>query len=312
MISCFVTPLSSLHMANFDSYFQVDSWDGTVSVALFISSYDILGKIERLKRKFSTMPSNILEKLSVHVVFYSNETCRLQSVAYLNDTTDRLYPANVVRNIARMYVHSKYILPTDYEFVFSKDFEGKMRALADRELTRNPKMVLVSRTFEVSDTVKRLPRVKDPLYSLYRAGQAVEFHARYYPGAHKISGIDGWFAHKESEKASINSVLKLQKASWEPQFVSFSTIPLHDENFPYSIRDNSVLRWEMCRQNYTFAIVNDVFMVHRGIKLPRDIANTSAAQKKLKPQFKQALKLFTQRMKETYPETAASCPKFTA
>jgi hypothetical protein len=62
-------------------------------------------------------------------------------------------------------------------------------------------------------------------------------------------------------------LLNYTNAEYEPQFVSDrKLIPLHDENFPFRHRSNTHLAAELCRAGFQFAILNDVFSVHEGIK----------------------------------------------
>ncbi|VDN01796.1 unnamed protein product [Thelazia callipaeda] len=188
-----------------------------------------------------------------------------------------------------------------------------MSALARDQLARNPKMALVVRIFEINETIKKMPRNKSDLRKLFSKGMAVEFHARYNGNAHAIPHLNQWLNKQESKhQLAIDSFLKFSKRSWEPQFVSLNSIPFHDENFPFSLRDNTVLRWEMCRQNYTFALVNDLFMAHRKIKTALDIPRAKKQQRRSLEQFNFAMKLFQHRMDQFYPETKKICPKFGA
>lgn len=49
---------------------------------------------------------------------------------------------------------TKYILFSNYEFIFSKNFEQQMIAVAEVEMKKHPKTVLVHRIFEVDESVK--------------------------------------------------------------------------------------------------------------------------------------------------------------
>lgn len=68
----------------------------------------------------------------------------------------------------------------------------------------------------------------------------------------------------------------------------------------------------MCRQNYTFMLLNNVFMMHKGIKTVDDIPKVKEMQSKVKSQFITALALFNKRMDDEYPETKRNCPTFRA
>ncbi|VDK37330.1 unnamed protein product [Gongylonema pulchrum] len=68
----------------------------------------------------------------------------------------------------------------------------------------------------------------------------------------------------------------------------------------------------MCRQNYTFALVNDLFMAHPGIKTVYDKSRLEQLQEHSASQYFSAKKQFQQRMDEQYPETKEFCPDFNA
>uniref|UniRef100_A0A0M3HYE3 Beta-1,4-glucuronyltransferase 1 n=1 Tax=Ascaris lumbricoides TaxID=6252 RepID=A0A0M3HYE3_ASCLU len=293
---------------------QVDAWEGPVTLSVVIPSVGVLSNIHKIQHKLSQLPKSVLQKLSAHLLFRSKNGCTTDAVTSLNEEdTIGKYPVNVARNVARMLVRSKYILLGDYEFIFSKGFESRMRKLANDELTKNPKTALVFRIFEVNDTIQRLPRDKATLRKLFFDGMVVEFHAKFTHNAHKIPRLIDWFNHPvDNSKASLNTILPFSRRDWEPQFVSLNTIPFHDENFPFSLRDNTVLRWEMCRQNYTFVLVNDMFMVHRGIKTVKDAPETKKLQKRSRSQFTNAIELFRKRMDKFFPETKQKCPEFGA
>ncbi|KAK6060536.1 hypothetical protein COOONC_01805 [Cooperia oncophora] len=126
-------------------------------------------------------------------------------------------------------------------------------------------------------------------------------------GAHDIGGLDEWFSKNNTTDGLFAKDQKYDRSNWEPQFVSHSQIPFHDERFPFQLRDNTVLRWELCRANYTIDVLDDVFMFHRGIKLPNN-GKSFKVQKRNSARFDEALKTFKQRMDKEYPETKQRCP----
>ncbi|KAK5972136.1 N-acetyllactosaminide beta-1 3-N-acetylglucosaminyltransferase, partial [Trichostrongylus colubriformis] len=176
------------------------------------------------------------------------------------------YPANLARNVARIFSSSKYIIITDYEHLFSEGFEAKVRSIASRRLVEQPRTMLAYRIFEIDNKVEKLPRNKHDLLRLFKSNNAVVFHSMYYPGAHDIDGLDEWFAKNGTTDGLFAKNQIYNRSNWEPQFVSLSRIPFHDELFPFQLRDNTVLRWELCRANYKIDVLDDVFMFHRGIK----------------------------------------------
>ncbi|KHN74334.1 N-acetyllactosaminide beta-1,3-N-acetylglucosaminyltransferase [Toxocara canis] len=186
---------------------------------------------------------------------------------------------------------TKYILIADYEYIFSEDFEARMLRIARNLLEERPKTALVFRIFEAKGTIDEMPRSKDDLYAAYRRGDAVEFHSKYAKGAHSIPGLKEWFERNCShEQSAPDTVLPYKRYDWEPQFVALNTIPFHDENFPYPMRDNTELRWEMCRLSYKFVLVDDLFIVHPGIKT--NPGKTQALRKIAWRRFHYALRQF--------------------
>uniref|UniRef100_A0A7E4VVW8 Glycosyltransferase family 49 protein n=1 Tax=Panagrellus redivivus TaxID=6233 RepID=A0A7E4VVW8_PANRE len=211
-----------------------------------------------------------------------------------------------------------FILIADMDHYFSAQFLPIMTQIAKNQLTtstffRKPtKTVLVYRIFEVTGIWNRsLPMTKMDLSTLFYTGKADEFHAGIHNG-HKIPKLDEWLKHNGStSNDSIQFVNEYKKQQWEPQFVSTSDIPMHDESFAYPRKDNTVLRWEMCRAGYTFAIVQDVFMYHIGFTSSNSRKKLQKAWTKLGQQTRKAETVFQNRMDETYPNTRNRCPLIT-
>ncbi|CEF70474.1 N-acetyllactosaminide beta-1,3-N-acetylglucosaminyltransferase [Strongyloides ratti] len=218
-----------------------------------------------------------------------------------------LYPINILRNVARKYSKGKYIVIADIDHMFSKDFHKKMLSTAKRELKDNITAVLVYRIFEIDyEDLKYGPKNKNDLKQMIDNKKAFIFH-HSYNGAHDISKLDEWFSIPDSLSPSIQHEEPYNRYNWEPQFVSLSTIPFHDERFPYPQRDNTNLRWALCMEGYKFLIVNDVFMYHLGLKNKNESKNVDKARKYSREKYEKALVEFKKDMKRKYLKDTKKC-----
>uniref|UniRef100_A0A0N4Z5L4 N-acetyllactosaminide beta-1,3-N-acetylglucosaminyltransferase n=1 Tax=Parastrongyloides trichosuri TaxID=131310 RepID=A0A0N4Z5L4_PARTI len=321
--------------SNFSKH--LNNWDGPISLGIFIHS-DKVHSLETICTYCSLKNiSNIGEKSQVHFIYKStsfisgnldsniNEylsTIDCEDKKLLNDgclpknytESQKIkkminYPVNVVRNIARIMSTTKYILIADFDHMFSKDFESKMIKIANKELKKDSKNVLVYRIFEVQEDVVELPKNKTSLFTLMSQKKANIFHS-YYPLGHTIPGLYEWINTKDSDNPTIQFEAKYSRAAWEPQFVSTKDIPFHDENFLYPLRDNTNLRWTMCRKGYHFLVANDVFMYHIGIKEETAKSLTSKARKWIYKRMKTVVSEYNKRLDELYPGTKNKCPAF--
>ncbi|KAK0417894.1 hypothetical protein QR680_013265 [Steinernema hermaphroditum] len=221
------------------------------------------------------------------------------------------YPINVARNAARRMAKTRFVLIADLDHLFSAHFEKKMAPLAKRKLSENPKLALVYRIFEVERDVEKLPETKADLLGLFEDGKAAVFHRHYH--AHRIPLLEEWLQSNETTTEDVPSVQFVRPYldfAWEPQFVALKTIPEHDESFLYPVRDNTVLRWEMCRAGFEFAVVHDVFMFHLGVKTKTETEFVKAAQRRVDKRSQRALREFVKRMRRQYPASEKKCPVF--
>ncbi|KAK6014677.1 hypothetical protein OSTOST_19936, partial [Ostertagia ostertagi] len=239
---------------------QVAIWNGPVSVTIVLRSINqyrcVVEFLEKIREEYTA----VAHYLRAHIIFHESlsTNCTIPSILPMSSTESDCknrkatvnqianYPVNIARNVARMFSSSKYIVITDYEHLFSEGFEASVRSIASWRLREQPRTLLAYRIFEVDDKVKELPRNKSDLYKLFKANKAVVFHSKYYPGAHDINGLDEWFSKNETDDGLFARDQKYDRSNWEPQFVSLSQIPFHDERFPFQLRDNTVLRWELC------------------------------------------------------------------
>uniref|UniRef100_A0A0N5B577 N-acetyllactosaminide beta-1,3-N-acetylglucosaminyltransferase n=1 Tax=Strongyloides papillosus TaxID=174720 RepID=A0A0N5B577_STREA len=218
------------------------------------------------------------------------------------------YPINVVRNIARKLSRSNYILIADFDHMFSENFEKKVLPMAEKYLGANSKNALVYRIFEINENATREPRNKEILEKMMNDSEAFIFH-HYYPRGHNIPRLKQWFQVPDSETPKVQIEVLYMERAWEPQFISNRDIPFHDESFPYPVRDNTNLRWAMCRMDYHYLIMNDVFMYHRGLKAETENAIVKRARAKAWKHYINALMQFNQKMDTLFTDTKQKCPK---
>uniref|UniRef100_A0A0N5A743 N-acetyllactosaminide beta-1,3-N-acetylglucosaminyltransferase n=1 Tax=Parastrongyloides trichosuri TaxID=131310 RepID=A0A0N5A743_PARTI len=218
------------------------------------------------------------------------------------------YPINVARNFGRNQSTSKYILIADMNHLFSKNFEKKMIQLGEKIFKKSKKFALTYRIFEISKDISILPDTKELLRKYILEKKAFEFH--HYMTAHKIPYLKNWLSYHQEDDHNINYqfITNLSNSQWEPQFVSLRDIPYHDESFFYPVRDNTVLRWEMCYQDYQFVIAHDVFMFHQGIKSTKENEAVQLAKKNIFPWAVEVMNNFEKRMNKTYMNKN-NCPK---
>lgn len=256
-------------------------------------------EVYKLLKKYAKKYS----KLSVHFIFKISK-----KKSYYNYLSLSEYPINVIRNLARKHSTTRYILIADIDHMFSKNFESKMLKVAKVYLKENYNNLLVYRIFEVESKNLRLgPKNKSELKKLMSNSKAFIFHP-YNKRGHYIPYLKQWFNKNDSVYPGIQFEATYNRAQWEPQFVSLRNIPFHDENFQYLLRDNMHLRWELCRANYNFLIVNDVFMYHLGRKKNNEKTLIDKIRSHLNGKNKIIMKKFEARMKKLYPKTKNKCP----
>ncbi|KAE9417065.1 hypothetical protein Angca_003153 [Angiostrongylus cantonensis] len=303
---------------------QVENWDGPVSMSVVLRSVAQYHCTARFLKKIRRLSADVERHLRAHLVFPKTLTtncsapfippslssaseCEKHQVPSVEQIA--LYPANIARNIARIFSASKYIVIADYEHFFSKGFEKTVRAVAHSRLAEKPRTMLVYRIFEVDERVKELPQIKtehNSPTSWANAFTTVPCRSFVSPFSHPVLSISAIINHPST--GLIPHLFRYTRWNWEPQFVSHWQIPLHDENFPFQLRDNTVLRWEMCRANYTIDVLDDVFVFHRGIKRMSVGGKVLAVQKRNAARFERALLAFKERMNNSYPNTAKLCP----
>uniref|UniRef100_A0A0K0FIU8 Alpha-1,3-fucosyltransferase n=1 Tax=Strongyloides venezuelensis TaxID=75913 RepID=A0A0K0FIU8_STRVS len=324
---------------------QIEIWEGPISVAMLVPTpyktecifykHKICSQYDRTKIwHFQLLEyfKNIFDttKISLHFFFFKGEFVKCPHVilkgikkpsgdlivkyAYALSIIKSLpkyfyhYPINAARNIARIGKRTRLFLSGDIENYSSLNYESKVSRLAEKVILNNNEtnLVLVHRRFEILSRVP-VPKLKSELYELYKEQKAFVFHWFFFKSGHEISGLNDWFETKEDfNNTSISFLMFKNSSQWEPQFVGDDRVPFHDERFRYRLRSNSHLSTIMCFQNFSFAIMNDVFTVHKGVKkmyTRYELSELVSAKRKLY----RLMKEFNYNITTYYPHMSENC-----
>ncbi|KAI6177814.1 Cleavage and polyadenylation specificity factor subunit 4 [Aphelenchoides bicaudatus] len=324
--------------------YKLKTWDGLISLALIIPfdekpdqkedhKFAIQHIMETLERLKAIKQMN--KRVWLQVLFYSplNECPKLEyskpitgfadDLEYadwmLNDmkrlcASQKIYPINVVRNVARLGLQTPLFVSTDIENLFSEGYAHRAQKLANQLLLKeNKNTVLVHRRFE-SDWSEPTPRLVKNLKALIERKKAFVFHQLVFPVGHAIPHLNEWLKWEDDGKRDIDIQKELTyfRHQWEPQYVSRNdkTFPLHDEGFLHRNRDNTAMGHEICRANITFSIMNGLFSVHRGVKRKELARFKKIVADFTRKELPRVVRRFRKRMDMLYDENKGKCPVF--
>ncbi|CAD5223651.1 unnamed protein product [Bursaphelenchus okinawaensis] len=310
-------------------------WDGPISVGVYVPAPDFqyeagaaqnYGFMESLAKLETFKAAKASGKVSIHLLFDEpergceyfvyNESQLTTDYEYLKHMYDHAshipnYPCQQLRNLARIAMKTRLFVASDIENIPNERYVERMLPLAQKLLIEEARpMVLVHRRFEVSEVVP-LPKTKTELKALYDQQKAVEFHKIFYAAGHSIPYLDEWFnVPEDPKKASVFKTVPYTNGQWEPQFVADSySIPLHDETFPYPHRGHTELGYEVCRAGFEFAVVNDMFTMHKGIKTKASKGETQGVEE-ARNNYNTVVYNYKKRIDYTYWQTRGKCGTF--
>ncbi|KAK0411636.1 hypothetical protein QR680_005762 [Steinernema hermaphroditum] len=273
---------------------QIDTWKAPISLAVFARDSKEVLKCLRFFGH-SKYPNQLLKVSIFHSKFAQPNS---------------LYPINAARNIARQEVETDLFLSGDIENILCCDYNRRIRRLANALLVEARKRtVLVHRRFEQRANLT-FPSSKAELVEGFRSGDIVEFHKYFYPIGHSIPGLEAWMDRAEEAEVTVSEEVPYTNSEWEPQFVGARDVPFHDERFPFRMRSNTHLASTLCRQGYTFTVVNDLFSIHEGIKTKESDVEGAAKRKSNRNGYLKFVEQFRRDLDIRYSSTKHKCPKF--
>ncbi|XP_058453587.1 beta-1,4-glucuronyltransferase 1-like isoform X1 [Malaya genurostris] len=209
---------------------------------------------------FDQLPANTIDFYSDAVqdpldCSSSTET-QLTEVEYISN---RSYPVNVGRNIARDAAQTHFVLASDIELYPNPDFvEMFLRMIVDPDYryTLGIPSVYVLPIFEVTEN-SSIPEDKIDLLRMMKHGQAVKFHEKICERCHTVPNYAEWLQVVKADQTMdiLSSTEKKDPFQlWEPIYVGTKLDPPYDERLYWEGKFDKMTQvrrsvWHRCHLN---------------------------------------------------------------
>ncbi|GFR28889.1 beta-1,4-glucuronyltransferase 1 [Trichonephila clavata] len=318
--------MRSIHQSSvLDSSDMLSSaWQGPISVAVFSLTEDVPLAVEtilHLRRCYQ----NIRYNTSFHLVYPLNGPTNnalpssypnVNSCDFLTDNLQKIslgknyalgvaYPNNLLRNVARRSALTDFVFMIDIEMVPSENLHSEFLQFSKEkklfsESNKDDKTVYVVPAFEVKED-GAIPRTKSALLQQVEAMEARPFYFELCWKCQKHTDYEAWQKEPPSKKLDVLFEV-LWRDPWEPFYIGRNNVPLYDERFrQYGFNRISC---ELHVAGYKFSVLNNAFIVHRGLKTPNSFhKDKEIDQDRNRILFRQ----FKVELKEKYPDSSRKC-----
>lgn len=269
-------------------------WKGLISVAAFSDDSNINATLDRIILLLKCNPT-ISVNTSIHLVFplksrdqkfvdiVEAKTCDFlfptqEHTSY--STAQVAYPVNLLRNVARRYSLTEFIFVIDIDLIPSFDFHSQFFKFASdnnlfHESKFNEKAVYVVPTYEMSHEMIRdeVPNDKMSLIEKVNRNEVRPFYAEVCSKCQKHTDYKSW--EKISIGKSVEIIYEVSwKDPWEPFYLSRANVPMYDERFKQYGFNRVSQVYELSIAGYKFLVLNNLFLIHRGLKEPNSFHAT--------------------------------------
>ncbi|XP_006002511.1 beta-1,4-glucuronyltransferase 1 [Latimeria chalumnae] len=308
----------------------VERWPHQISVALFATANDVQFATVLIYALSSICPQ-VREYVTFHLVCHSGVFANFSpdldhkgEFATLQDCDDAFqklvsfkvtyqnyaignnisYPNNLLRNVARSGLTTKYVLVIDVDTLPSEGLHGDFVSFISHgsSLIEDIWTVFVVPAFEIRHT-KKIPATKAELLQLYQVGEVRPFYDELCHKCHLPTNFSRWINLPAASELGVAYSVEWRDP-WEPFYIGSRSVPMYDERFKQYGFNRISQACELHVAGYMFSILNNAFLIHKGFKIPSEFH----AQKDVENQRNKILfRHFKQDLKLKYPDSHRRC-----
>ncbi|XP_037800686.1 beta-1,4-glucuronyltransferase 1-like isoform X2 [Penaeus monodon] len=284
---------------------QVEMWTGPISVAVFTPDADYTVALRMIKYLKTCNPEG-MSSVSFHVAYPKNHPPRyireeddvvkeyncdapetvnkellreLRSEELQRMIQNSRYPQNLLRNVAREGCPSDFAFTPDIDMIPISRMADDLNAfLATSGEAQCNKCAFVIPTYEIHTAVTTNPKDKVELRKLIIEKRAQRFHIKSFAPNQANSNLGKWERTAITPKLQVLYNITTWRSYWEPIYVTKANVPSFDERFVgYGFTRNTQV-YEMHVADYTWHMLSNVFLCHRGFQTVKTHSKVRRAQ----------------------------------
>ncbi|CAG0896507.1 unnamed protein product, partial [Darwinula stevensoni] len=215
------------------------------------------------------------------------------------------FPPNLLRNVARRSAGTEFVFVVDGDFIPSPGLRADFLGFASREglFGRDESVVYIVPAFEAPEGF-RLPENKRELIGEWEDGEVRPFYSGIFSFIQGGTDYPRWKALQPGTGLHVAYDVPWQYL-YEPFVIARNTVPYYEERFRQFGWDRVSQICEMHVAGYQFRVLDNAFVLHRGLK-----EDTAIASKEKREDLKRNVInfiAFREELMARYPGSPRSC-----
>ncbi|CAB3387036.1 Hypothetical predicted protein [Cloeon dipterum] len=280
---CVALTLSPDQIPQIANYLQ--TWPGSVSVAVFVSSLDFYYAII-LINLLRECNKDVLKQVTWHLVLPRNFTPPTSKLGILRTELDcsvdmhesynvlsKLFnkdkeksplplPINTMRNVASRHCRNEWVIAPEVDLRFPSDKSIYPKLVSFFNATNAfqcVKCAFLPATYDILNNV--IPKNKKQLVELVLNGTARVYHEKKSSFRNYTGNLSFWEALPHNDDVVVTSKINL-KFPDQPIYITRHGMPKFDERYLGHSWTRSVQALEMQLKEYRFFLLDTIFLVH--------------------------------------------------